>query len=131
MKKLLPILLLLTSVAFGQAGGGTCPKNSFRDAISITGTGDATVVAADTNREIWVWQWFVVNGHATQDVNLTLKEGATSTSGAYLLVHLGGAHQAPCTGLPWARVPVGSAFIMNTSASGTLKGTVYYTLVQP
>lgn len=130
MKKLFAVVLLLTGYAVGQTAVGQCPKVTQRAAISITGTGDSTVIASDPSRLIYVWQFFVVNGHATQDVNVTLKEGTTAKSGAYLLVHLGGAQTAPCSGTPWAIVPAGSAFVMNTDASGTLKGEVYYTMEQ-
>lgn len=129
MKRLI-LLLILTSTCFA-ASEGVCPKGVTRAAISITGTGDATVVTADANRVIYVWQFFMVNGHASTDVNITLKEGSTSISGAYLLKAAGGAHTAPCTGTPWAIVPIGSSFIINTSASGTIKGEIEYTAEQP
>lgn len=129
MKRLLTLILVLfTLPALATA---QCRKAT-KASISITGTGDATVLASSLagggSDKIYVWQFFVVNGHASQDVNITLKEGSTSISGAYLLKAAGGSHQAPCTGTPWAVVPNGSAFIINTDASGTIKGTVYYTV---
>lgn len=135
MKNIYQVLLYLV-VALGllmpfsqraEAQFTACPKIVQKAAINITGTGDATVITGDANRKIYVWQFFMVNGHATQDVNITLKEGATSVSGAYLLVHLGGSHTGLCTGTPWASVPAGSNFVINTSASGSVQGEVYYT----
>ena len=141
MKKIYWFLLyMLFDLLIGGVNGGfmplsqlaaaQCPKITQRAAISITGTGDATVITGDANRTTYVWQWFMVNGHASVDVNVTLKEGSTSTSGAYLLVHAGGAQTTPCSGTPWAIIPAGSNFVINTSASGSLQGTVYYTKEQ-
>lgn len=123
-------LLILVSTCFA-ASEGVCPKGVTRAAISITGTGDATVITGDASRPTYVWQFFMVNGHASTDVNITLKEGSTSISGAYLLKAAGGSHTGPCTGTPWAIVPAGSNFVINTSASGTIKGEIEYTQEQP
>jgi hypothetical protein len=128
MKRILLTLLFLLGIpaAFAQ-----CPQNAQRVAVNLTGTGDNTIVASDPNRQIRVWQFFMVNTHASTDVNITWKEGSTSTSGAYVLKAGGGAHSEPCSGTPWAIVPVGSAFVLNTSASGSIQGTFYYTYQQP
>lgn len=131
MKRLtfLLLTLLLATSAFAQSrSGSTCPIVAQRAAANITLNGDNTVVASEASRRIFVWQWFLVNSHATQDESVTLKEGSTSTSGAYLLKAAGGSHTAPCTGTPWAIVPAGSSFIVNLSAAGSLQGTVYYTM---
>ena len=131
MKPILLILLcpLLSLTAFGQARQGqNCPIVSQRTAVNATSNGDNTIIASDASRKIFVWQWFLVNSHASQDENITLKEGSTSISGAYLLKAGGGSHTAICTGTPWAIVPKGSAFILNESAAGSIQGTVYYTL---
>ena len=129
MKRILFSLLLFACLAsFAHA---QCPTNAQPAVVNLTGTGDNTVIAADSSRQIRVWQFFMDNTHASTDVNVTWKSGSTAISGAYLLVHAGGAHSEPCTGTPWAIIPVGSAFVLNTSASGSIQGTVYFTYQQP
>jgi len=128
MKQLI-VIALLSLAAFGQASrSSSCPAVAIRGAVNATSNGDNTVIASDPNKRIFVWQWFLVNSHATQDENVTLKEGSTAISGAYLLKAAGGSHTASCTGTPWAIVPKGSAFVLNESAAGSIQGTVYYTL---
>lgn len=98
-----------------------------RLAISFASSGDNTVIASDATRTIYVWQFFIVNKDATTDTNITLKEGSTSITGAYTVKAAGGSHTAPCTGTPWAIVPAGSAFVMNSSAAVAVAGGAYYT----
>lgn len=132
MRKLILVLILLglsMSPALtpdASAFAGCQPSN--RLAISFSASGDNTVIASDPVQTIYVWQFFLVNTDATTDTAITLKEGSTSISGAYTLKAAGGNHTAVCTGTPWAVVPSGSAFIINSSAAVALKGTVYYTL---
>ena len=130
MKQILLIITCLaSSFAFGQAvQAGHCPPTPLRSAVNATSNGDNTIIASDPARRIFVWQWFLVNSHATQDESITLKEGSTAISGAYLLKAAGGSHTAVCSGTPWAIVPAGSAFVLNESAAGSIQGTVYYTL---
>lgn len=97
-----------------------------RTAINFSSSGDNTVIAADSTSVLYVWQFFFVNGDASTATNITLKEGSTSISGAYKIA-AAGSHTAACTGTPWAIVPAGSAFIMNSSAAVQVSGTVYYT----
>jgi len=125
MKKLL-ILLLLTSsgFAFGAAANCTPVQTAV---INITSSGDTTVVAANGDKQVIVWQFFMVNNHATNDTNVTLKDGAsTSQSGAYLLKANGGSQTAICTGVPWAVTSKGNAFIINSSAAASLQGELYW-----
>jgi hypothetical protein len=130
MKTLL-FVLLSAGLAFAQSRApSSCPIVAQRVAVNATSNGDNTIIAS-SNKRIVVWQWFLVNSHATQDENLTIKEGSTAISGAYLLKAAGGSHTAPCTGTPWAIVPLGSAFVINESAAGSIQGTVYYTLENP
>lgn len=129
MKSRFLLLLLILAASVPMFAGDEChPAN--RATIDITSSGDATVIASDSTRAIYVWQFFMVNNHASTDTNVTLKEGSTSVSAAYVLKAGGGSHTAPCTGTPWAIVPAGSAFVINSSASATLKGAVYYTYVR-
>ena len=126
--KTLFCIIALTGMALAQSRApSSCPIVAQRAAVNATGNGDNTLIAAQA-KKIVVWQWFFVNTHATQDENLTLKEGSTAISGAYLLKAAGGSHTAPCTGTPWAIMPIGSAFVLNESAAGSIQGTVYFTL---
>lgn len=138
MVKLARFLALVSALAFlflfsppldfAQARqSSSCPMNTLKAVVNVTASGDTAVIAASPSKRLFVWQWFFVNSHGSQDENVTIKEGATAISGAYLLNHAGGAHTAPCTGTPWSVVPKGSAFTLNLSASGSVQGTVYYT----
>lgn len=134
MKKYFVTALLLAATvastpshAAGQSGGKCNPAQ--RAAISFSSSGDNTVIAANTNLPIYVWQFFFVNNDASTATNITLKEGSTSISGAYKIA-AGGSHTAGCTGVPWAIVPAGSAFVINSSAAVSVTGTVYYSNAQ-
>lgn len=130
IKRLLISVLLFTSnIALAPTPASAfideChPTN--RDAISFSASGDNTVIAADANRSIYVWQFFFVNNDTSTTTSITLKEGSTAKSGAYKIAALG-SHSEGCTGTPWAVAPPGSAFIMNSSAAVQISGTVYYT----
>lgn len=132
MKRILLLLSLpLLSLSLFAESGQQCPKVMNRAAISATSSGDNTLIAADTDRKIVVWKFFIVNSHATQDESLTWKEGSTAVSGAYLLKANGGAQDEPCDGTGFVVAPKGSAVILNLSAAGTIKGQIWYTLEQP
>jgi hypothetical protein len=129
MKKYFAALLLLTTtIAMAPTAvraSADC-QPATRAAISFSASGDNTVIASDSARSIYVWQFFFVNNDATTATNITLKEGSTSVSGAYKIA-AGGSHTAGCTGTPWAIAPAGSAFVINSSAAVSVTGTVYYT----
>lgn len=131
-KRLLLALLLLVapivSVTPAVAGSDECHPAT-RAAISFAASGDNTVIAADSANAIYVWQFFFVNNDASTATNITLKEGATSVSGAYKIA-AAGSHTAPCSGTPWAIVPAGSAFVVNSSAAVQISGAVYYSKVR-
>lgn len=102
-----------------------------RASQNLTASGDNVAIAADPSKRIYVWQFFLVNAHATTDVSIVLKEGTTVISGAYLLKAAGGAHSESYTGMPWAICPVNTAFNINLSATSSVQGTVYFTYEQP
>lgn len=94
-------------------------------AITGTGTGDNTIVAAVTGRPIKVWKiWFT----AAAAVNVIFKDGAsTSLSGATVLPSAGSLFTLAYDGSPhWVTSP-GNAFIINSSGAVALTGEVYYT----
>lgn len=126
LTKWLCLLALLSSFAAAE-----CPKVVSRAVINATSNGDNTIIASDSTHRILVWQFYLVNSHATQDENLTWKEGSTATSGAYLLKAAGGSHSEVCSGTAWHVVPVGSALVLNMSAAGSIQGEIYYTYDNP
>lgn len=94
-------------------------------AITGTGTGDNTIVAAVTGRPIKVWKIFFTAAGA---VNVTFKDGAsTSISGAVQLTAAGSSFSLGYDGAPWFTTSTGNAFIINESGAVALSGTVYYT----
>lgn len=120
------MLLLASTPSPTPAFAGTDCGPATRTAISFSSSGDNTVIAADSTSVLYIWQFFFVNNSTTTDTNITLKEGSTSVSGAYTIASKG-SHTAMCTGTPWAIVPAGSAFVVNSSAAVQVSGTVYYT----
>ena len=129
MKKyLVTALLLISTVAMTPTAvlaSADCQPTQ-RTSISFSSSGDNTVIASDSTRTIYVWQFFFVNNDASTATNITLKEGSTAISGAYKIA-AGGSHTAGCTGTPWAIVSPGSGFVINSSAAVSVTGTVYYT----
>ena len=128
-------ILLLSAMAFGQANRGNyCPATPTPVAINLTNSGDNTVIAANSNKRIFVWKAFLINSSATVDNNITLKAGTTAISGAFLLKSAPANVPStefilPCDNSAWAVVPKGSGFIVNLSAgSASIQGTVYYSL---
>lgn len=94
-------------------------------AITGTGTGDNTIIAAVTGRSIYVWKiWFTAAGA----VNTTFKDGAsTSLSGAAVLSGSGSAFTLLYDGSPHFVTSLGNAFIINSSGAVALTGQIYYT----
>jgi hypothetical protein len=133
MKTVLAAIVLLTSVAcFGQAQRGKyCPPNPTRAAVNLTASGDNTVIASNPAKRIFVWQMFLVNSSTTVDEAVTLKEGSTAISGAFLMKASATSTRPlilPCDSSAWAIVPKGSAFKVNLSQTGSLQGSIYYTM---
>lgn len=104
------------------------PQSSSKAIVNITTATTTTIVAGQPGRRIYIWQFFFVNGHASTDVSVTLNEGSTAISGAYLIKAAGGSHSGLCSGLAWASTAPGDSFTITTSAAGSLQGTVYYTI---
>jgi hypothetical protein len=93
--------------------------------ISISASGDNTVVAAVSGRPIKVHQIFLV---ANAAVNVKFKDGASSDLNATAInLSSGGAITLQYTGQPWWVTTVGNAFIINLSGAVACTGRVYYT----
>jgi hypothetical protein len=129
MKRLTLLLLLclgmMAAAAPIEAQQSGCHPYT-QSSISFSASGDQTIVAANSDRQIVIWQFFLVNSDASTDTSITLKDGSTSKSGAYLLKANGGSHTAPCTGTPWLVTTAGSAAVFNSSAAANVRGTVYW-----
>lgn len=93
-------------------------------AITGTGTGDNTIIAAVTGRSIYVWKIFFTCAGA---VNVTFKDGTTALSGAIILTANGSSMSLSYDGAPWFSTTNGNAFVINSSGAVALSGIVHYT----
>lgn len=93
------------------------------DTISFSGLGDNVIVSGIAKKKIYVYRiWFVVGG-AT---NITFKNGtSTSLSGAAPMTAYG-SFALDISNIPWYQTSAGNDFILGSSASVQVSGTVYY-----
>ena len=130
LKRLLFFLILCTLPVLAQQGG-RCPMEPLSAVINITASGDNTIIAAaataGTPYRIKIWKFAYANKHATNAVNVILKDGSTSKTGAVIANALGGSWSSACDGVPLI-ITAGNAFVMNLSATADVQGIVYYTV---
>ena len=98
--------------------------------VGISSATDTTLVVAQPNYKVRVWQLALQNTHAATDVTVTFKSnaGGTAMSGAYLLKAGGGAITLQYTDMAWFTTAKGEALTITTSAAGVITGTVNYTI---
>jgi len=97
-----------------------------RAPINFSGSGDNTIVAADTNGNRIVVQrlWLVCAG-AT---NLTFKDNLSSP--AAIPMGANGGLTFDATGEPWFITDPNTAFIINSDSSVQVSGEIYYSLAK-
>jgi hypothetical protein len=96
--------------------------------ISISSSGDNTVVTAVSNRPIKVHQIFLVANGA---VNVKFGNGDATQSPTYfnataINLSSGGSITLQYTGQPWWVTTVGNGFSINLSGAVACTGRVYY-----
>src|SRR5689334_16629252 len=91
-------------------------------AISFSGSGDNTVVAAIATNRIKVHRIFIVVGGST---NITFKHGTTAFTGALPMTANGGI-TLDITGEPWFITALNEAFVINSSSAVQVSGALWY-----
>lgn len=93
------------------------------DAISFSLAGDNVIVSGIAKKKIYVYRiWFVVGG----STNVTFKNGpSTSLSGAATM-SANGSFALDISNVPWYQTSAGNDFILGSSSSVQVSGTVYY-----
>jgi hypothetical protein len=96
------------------------------EAVSISSSGNNTVVAAGTATEIIrVYRLFIV---AAAPVTITLQDGAsTAVTGAMPLL-ANQFFQLPFDTDPWVITSPGNDFVIKLSTGATVTGVVFYTI---
>ena len=107
-------------------GAPTVSKYS-QAAITFSGSGDNTLVAASGSTTIRVYRIFFVNSDSATATNITIKDSTpTNLSGAFRLAS-GGSFGADGDGDPLYVGAAGKGFQLNSSAAVQISGTVWYT----
>lgn len=94
-----------------------------RVAINFNGSGDNTIVAADSVNRIIIHRIWLVVAAVT---NLTFKDNLSSPAAVPMAANGGLTFDA--TGEPWFITNVNTAFIINSSNAVQVSGECYYTL---
>lgn len=90
--------------------------------ISFASASDNEIIAAVTGKRILVHRLFLVCAGTT---NLTFKRGTTALSGAIPMAANGGI-TFDITGEPWFTTGIAENFVITSSGSAQVSGTVYY-----
>ena len=94
------------------------------DPINFNGAGDNTVIAGVSGNPIAIYAIVFTVAGAT---NITLKNGATALSGAFIFTGNGSSMTLPLQSSgPWYSADTGNAFIMNLSIGVQVSGTIWY-----
>lgn len=94
-----------------------------RAVINFAGSGDNSIIAADTVNRIVIHRIWLVCGAAT---NLTFKDNLVSP--AAIPMGANGGLTFDATGEPWFITNINTAFIINSSNAVQVSGEVYYLL---
>lgn len=96
--------------------------------INVTGSGDFTIIAAQPNKAIYIYELI---GDVNATTNLSVKSGASSTLGTFGLADSQGltlTSVGNLEGVPRFVIKPNEAFILNMSAPATYIGNVYYAI---
>jgi hypothetical protein len=91
-------------------------------AVSFSGSGDNTVVAAVSAKTTKVYRLFLVSAGNT---TITIKDGSTSLTGAMTL-YAGGSLCLDFSSEPWFTGSTNTALIINSSSAVQVSGSIGY-----